>query len=272
METAKDPQRVHIVPIGLEIDRATLPLKDRKADKAILLTQRNPDEYGQYFLNEVKSRIKEVHPSLDYEIQYFEKWDDLSNIMSKFIEIVYKEKEKSNMVFINVSSGGTLANIAGAMVALMEGVEAYYVCPKEYTIRKRKEPITEGYKKSLKLPKEFEINRPSEELVFILQLIDERNRVQQKDLVPYLIEKDLLETHDENGKRLVHSEYEKKGQPINNETLNVLLAKFRRKYLYTLKDNDWIKIEGQRRASKIHLTPRGGWILKTFKTGNKYIT
>ena len=250
-------QDVHIVPIGLEIDRAVIPLKKLNADKVYLLTQKKEDGASKYFLTEIEKRIEEDCPHLkgNVIIEKYEEWDDLSSIMSKICEIVRYERLQSNKVFINISSGGQLTGIAGTIISLMYDVMAYYVIPEVYNDRERREPPTTGYKTTLELPK-FRIEKPDDKLVYVLWIINKYGRTTQKRIVEELTDKKLMRSTDEDGKEL---------------SKHALYGVFWRNFLRPLEEKGWVEREGQRRGVKVHLTEEGENILRIFRSGNRLI-
>ncbi|RLI93374.1 MAG: hypothetical protein DRO89_00175 [Candidatus Altiarchaeales archaeon] len=249
---------VHIVPIGLEIDRAVMPLKKLNADKVYLLTQEKENGASRYFLTEIRKRIEGDCPHLKggIIIEKYEEWNDLSGIMSKICEIVRYERLQGNRVFINISSGGKLTGIAGAIISLMYDVRAYYVIPEVYNDRERREPLTTGYRTTLELPK-FRIEKPDDRLVYVLWIINKYGRTTQKKIVEELIDKGLMRSIGENGKEL---------------SKHALYGIFWRNFLRPIEEKGWIKREGQRRSAKVHLTEEGKNVLRIFRSSNKLIS
>ncbi len=250
MKEFRTRQDVHIVPIGLEIDRAVIPLRKHNADRVYLLTQEKEDDASKYFLDKVRENIETDCPRLkgNVIIEKYERWDDLSGIMSKICGIVKHERSEGNRVFVNISSGGKLTGIAGTIISLMYGVKAYYVIPEVYNDRKERKPPTSGYKTTLELP-EFSIEKPDDKLVHVLQIIDKYGRTTQKKIVEELIDEGAMRSSSEDGKKL---------------SKNALYALFWRNFLQPLLEKGWVLKEGQRRAAKLSLTGEGENILRIF--------
>lgn len=258
MEKLKTVLDVHIVPVGLEIDRAVIPLKVHNADKVYLLTQEKENGASKYFLREIQERIDKECPRLkgNVIIRRYREWDDLSSIMSEICRIVRYEKSEGNRVFINISSGGKLAGIAGTIISLMYGVTAYYVIPEVYKDRMEKKQPTTGYRETLELPR-FKIEKPDDKLVYVLWLINKYGRTTQKRIIADPVIQKLMEIPDEKGNEL--SDY-------------AVYGKFWRNFLQPLVKKGWVEKEGQRRAAKISLTKEGENILRIFGPSNKFIT
>jgi len=236
---------VHIIPIGLEIDRATLPLKEYRADRVYLIAPDYGDDVDDYFLDGVKAGLAE---GVEVIVEGYDRWDNFHEIMSKFCEIL--KREKGNKIFVNVSSGGRLPGIAGTIAAMMYGATPYYVVPQRYKERE-KEQITSGYRKVIPLP-EYRISPPEEGLIEALRIVDIYERTSQKALSAELVGMGLLRDKDE------------KGKVLNDKAMHVL---FRRQFLRPLLDRGWIGMEGQRRAAKLSLTEEGENVLRIFGRG-----
>src|SRR5659263_198582 len=113
-------KKVHIVPMGYEIDRIELPLKRIGADKVYLITAEKETEMGLRYLEELDRRIKKIINAKDFQVLGCPIWD-FQKLMSLICELVRKEKLGGNFVYINVSSGSKLSAIAGTLASLMYG-------------------------------------------------------------------------------------------------------------------------------------------------------
>ena len=81
--------RVHIAPVGFEVDRIVLPAIEMKADKVWLLVHDNPnDDRAKSFENEIKRQFKKSKISVE-EIQTNRK--DIFKILQSVKEIIKKE-------------------------------------------------------------------------------------------------------------------------------------------------------------------------------------
>lgn len=269
MKKISDRLNVHIVPIGLEIDRAVLPLRDTGAHKVVLLGDEEPDEIGRFYEKEIRNAIKKKCPSVrEVERESWTDWRDLKAIMAKMSEVVRRELDKENETFINISSGAQLTGIAGTMIAMMFECNAYYVQAKDYKRRRIKKPTSEGVEAIYELPR-YTIELISDEHLLVMSLIAKYERASPKNLIKELIEaseklmekgvinEPLLRTTSEDGAKL---------------SQNAQLGVFRRGYLETLEE-DWeyiFKI-GKHRGVTYALTEEGENVLKIFKKANPLI-
>jgi len=118
-------QKVHIIPVGFEVDRILLPLEEINADKVYLLGDKSDKKKdGHHFMKISESAIKEkVTKNVETQDMDF---SDLPTMLSQLCKIISDEKEEENIVFINVSSGNTLSSIACTIAGMIYGAKLYY--------------------------------------------------------------------------------------------------------------------------------------------------
>ncbi len=126
--------RVHIAPVGFEVDRIVLPAKMRKADRVWLLVHNNASaDKANQFIAEIKKKLAKMGiESLDRSVDR----TDLFDIMREVRGIIKAERDAGNVVFVNVASGSKIQAI-GCMMACMTmrdigGVVPFYPEAKEY--------------------------------------------------------------------------------------------------------------------------------------------
>jgi hypothetical protein len=142
------PSRVHIAPMGYEVDRVVEPLVRMGADKVHLLVHKKPKQlkalkFSKLVLDELR---KQKH--IKYEVHYVDIFNYIE-IMSIMNRLVSAELKQDNLVFINVASGSSITAIAGAYMGSMHPhVEPYYVIPESWGGKepKKLKPQTEGVK------------------------------------------------------------------------------------------------------------------------------
>jgi len=90
--------RVHIAPLGFEIDRIVLPLKETKADKLWLLVHENKseDKSGPY-LEKIKKECKKLGVKL--ELYYVDRLSIFKAIKA-VKEIISEEKNRRSKISI----------------------------------------------------------------------------------------------------------------------------------------------------------------------------
>lgn len=190
-------KKVHIVPMGYEIDRIEFPLKEIGADKVFLLTDEPENEIGLRYLEELDPRIKKIIDAEDFKVIGCPMWD-FQKLMSLICELVRKEKLADNFVYINVSSGSKLSAIAGTLASLMYGAIPYYAQAKKYNIENpgieggEIRGITSGVNKILQIPS-YTIENPPDELINALAILSENGgRMSQKEYIFELEELGLI--------------------------------------------------------------------------------
>jgi len=173
--------RVHIAPIGFEVDRIVLPAIEMKADKIWLLSHNNPnDDRAKSFETEIKKQFRKAKIIVE-EIQTNRK--DIFKILQSVKEIIKKEQE--NDIYINSSSGSKIQAIACMMACMMfnqkNNLTPYYAEPEKYPIGKEKQQSI-GLKNIIELPK-YQIFIPKQELIQALKIIKENNgRISKKEM------------------------------------------------------------------------------------------
>jgi len=258
-------KKVHIVPMGYEIDRIEFPLREIGADRVYLITDEEEKEIGLRYLEELTIRIKKIVNEKDFTILRCPMWD-FRKLMSLLCEQVRKEKSAGNFVYINLSSGSKLSAIAGTLASLMYEAVPYYAQAKNYNIQQPDlksgeiQGITSGVSKILKIPS-YSIEPPDDELISALAILSETNgRISQKDYIFELERKGLIK--DVTMKGIKRMEVTKKGY-----------ARAKRSYFEKLQDKGWIIKKGKGRSSYIKITEEGKNTFETFKNvatlGNK---
>ncbi len=163
--------RVHLAPVGFEIDRIVLSAKKRKADRVWLLVHENRSEdKARPFIEKIKKLLKKEN--IEVIIAYHDRLS-LFKIIKSIKEII--EKEKGNSVYVNLASGSKIQAIAGMMACMMfnqeKNVFPFYVEAKEYLGFKGQQ-ISSGIKEPLDIPS-YEIQIPGRKLIAALKIIQE---------------------------------------------------------------------------------------------------
>ena len=227
--------RVHIVPLGFEIDRIVLPAQEMKADKIWLLRHNNPSQdKSKSYSDKITKELKKQKISIE-----FAEADrgDVFNILKTVKEIF--EKEKENDIYVNVSSGSKIQAI-GCMMACMIFKECrvtpYYAEPESYPSTQGKQQSI-GLKNIVSLPK-YEIQKPRQELIDALKIIQSRDGKITKKEMAILAEEAKLITigaRDENQSQARFASLDKNIiQPLEEQWKFIEIEKIGR--------NRWIKI------------------------------
>jgi len=184
--------RIHIAPVGFEVDRITIPAENMKADRVWLIIHSDPnDDAGRPFSKLITERLEESR--IEFKLEYADR-TDLFDTLRALRKIIFKES--NNVILINVSVGSKIQAIA-SMIACMifkdkVDITPYYAVPEKYaTIPREQETV--GVKKIIKLP-EYKIQTPSVNLIKCLEIIHQRsgNRIANKDLRDQALEQELI--------------------------------------------------------------------------------
>ena len=151
--------RVHIAPLGFEIDRVVIPAIRMKADKVYLLRHDNysEDKSGPYLDKIAKKLEKKDIETKIVDVNRYR----LFRIIKTVKEII--QTERDNDIYLNVASGSKIHAI-GCMMACMifddrTNIHPYYAEPKSYHSYKGSEQQTMGVKEIHKLPT-YQIRTP----------------------------------------------------------------------------------------------------------------
>jgi len=178
--------RVHIAPVGYEIDRIVIPAKEQKADKVWLLVHDKPgedkalsyiDKITKLLKKEKIKVVKEYHNRLD-----------LFQIIKSVKKII--EEEKENTIYVNLASGSKIQAIAGMMACMMfnekQNLIPFYAEAKEYPGFEGKQ-MSYGIKSVTQVPI-YEIKVPDEKHLQALKIIKENGGKLTKKLMAELAE------------------------------------------------------------------------------------
>jgi len=183
--------RVHVAPVGFEIDRIVISAKKMKADKVWLLIHRNPSEdKARSFLEKIKKGLKKVN--IQVETALHDRLD-LFNIIKIVKEII--ENEKENDIYVNLSSGSKIHAIGCMMACMMfndkKNIKPFYAEAEYYPGFKGDQQST-GVKKIMSLPA-YDIQIPRSELVQALRIIKEHNdKISKKEMAILAEESKLI--------------------------------------------------------------------------------
>lgn len=190
--------RVHIAPVGFEIDRVVIPAKRLKADKVWLLIHDNPaEDKAAPFVKKIKSELKKS------KIKSATISSDRMNLFAiiKSIRGIIEE-ERGNNIYVNVASGSKIQSI-GCMMACMtipdrQNVRPFYAEAEEYSGFKGQQQSS-GVKNVKPLPT-FEIHTPRYELIKTLNIIkDHGGKITKKELAKIADESKIIRVNAREG-------------------------------------------------------------------------
>lgn len=183
--------RIHVAPVGYEIDRIVLPAVEMRADKVVLLVHDNPSQdKATGFYEEItgrlgKRRIEVARESHDRQ--------DLFAIIRTVRDLI--ESEKGNAIYVNLASGSKIQAIGCMMACMMfndeKNVRPFYVEAQEYPGFSGK-PISKGIGEIESVPI-YEIRKPEERHTKALGIImDHGGRISKKEMAKRAVEEGLI--------------------------------------------------------------------------------
>lgn len=198
--------RVHICPIGYEVDRIVLAAKQLRADRVWIISEKIPsEEKAGKFIKKVKASLKAEHVEVKEKgVDRDDLFDNLKVIKEIFIE------EKGNEIHVNVSAGSKIQAIAGMMACMMFREYSpipYYVEPKKYEVPLNKSQSS-GVRRIMQLP-DYVIKKPDDKLVKALNIINSnKGRITKKKMAELAIAEGLIEPANKD-KKVDQSAYAK---------------------------------------------------------------
>ena len=234
--------RVHIAPVGYEIDRVVLPAKQLRADKVILLVHANRSEdKATKFYESIKKELKKLN--IEAETEYHDR-KDLSNIIKVVREII--QKEGGNTIYVNLASGSKIQAIGGMMASMMfndsNNVKPFYAEAQEYPGFSGK-PISTGIKSIEYIPA-YDMPRPDDRLVKALKIImDKGGRISKKEMGRMAIDEGIIVVNAENRNEAMFAS-------LDTNIISVLERQWRYVTVSKVGRTRWIEIttEGRRAA------------------------
>ena len=176
--------RVHIAPVGFEIDRVVIPATKMKADRVYLLRHDNhsEDKSGPYLDKITKKLEKKNIETKVVDVNRYR----LFGIIKVVKDIIQTERE--NDIYLNVASGSKI-HAVGCMMASMifddrTNIHPYYAQAKEYPQFKGMEQQTFGVEDIHQLPT-YQIRTPNKKLLSALALVKEKGKITKKELAEH---------------------------------------------------------------------------------------
>ena len=193
--------RVHVAPVGFEVDRIVLPAIKMKADRVWLIIHSEPNvDKGGRFVKLIQAKLKDARIDC---LQAQADRIDLFDILRALRTIVLREK--GNSILVNVSVGSKIQAIASMMACMMfkdiAMIKPYYVVPERYNSSLVKEDEekqeTEGVKDIIGLP-EYKIEIPTDKLIRCLDIINKKTdgKITKRELKDLAIEHNLIYIDD----------------------------------------------------------------------------
>jgi len=174
--------RVHIAPVGFEIDRIVIPAVEMKADKVWLVAHDNVSEdKASKYRDKIEKLLEKK--GIKTEIAHANRLR-LFPIIKAVTEIIFKERK--NEIYVNVATGSKIHAI-GCMMACMlfddrEKIHPFYAQAEKYPEYEGSLQLTYGVAEIHSLPT-YRIGTPKQELLEAMKIIkDAGGRIQKKKM------------------------------------------------------------------------------------------
>jgi len=233
--------RVHIAPVGYEIDRIVIPAKNLKADVVYLLIHNKPSEDKAVpFIAKIEKLLKKENIKVERK-----KHDrlDIFDIIKSVKEII--QEESKNDIYVNLASGSKIQAIATMMATMMfngkQNVQPFYTEAVKYAGYEGNQ-LSTGVKKLFSVPT-YEVHTPKPELIKALKLINARKdgKIQKKEMISIAVDNKLITVKDD-----ARYEETSKHASLDKNILEPLLKKWK-----------FIEIEKIGRTRLIKITEEG---------------
>ena len=229
--------RIHIAPVGYEIDRIVLPAKKMRADKVFLLVHENPSQdKATKFYDSIDKKLTKLN--IETQKVYHNRLD-LFQIIKSVKELI--ESQVDNSIYVNLASGSKIQSV-GCMMACQlfndkENVSPYYVEAKEYTGFSG-EAISKGIKEIQGVPT-FEIQKPDSKLIQALKIIKDNNgKLSKKEMARLAVENNLISVNAENESQATFAS-------LDQNIISPLEKKWRFIEVEKIGRTRWIKITNE---------------------------
>jgi len=174
--------RIHIAPVGFEIDRIIIPATSQKADKVWLIAHDNVSEDKAVKYREKIEKELEQN-GIKTEVVYANRLR-LFPIIKTVTDIILKERK--NDVYVNVASGSKIHAIGCMMACMMfddrEKIHPFYAQAEKYPEYEGTKQQTYGVAEIHPLPT-YRIGTPKRELLEAMKIIkDAGGRIQKKKM------------------------------------------------------------------------------------------
>lgn len=239
---------VHIVPLGYEIDRAVKPFEKLRANRVYLLyLGKKVGKHKVLDTGHVLQAVKEEleRRGIEVIVRESEGADPLP-ILSTVSNIIVREKNEKNLVYVNMSASGKLAAVAATLAAMYHDVKVYYVRTEGEYARSKEDLLKHGLSiisdPECSFLTNFTIDIPSgAKSTFLVELYNKK-RMTVNDILRMIQEGRLKGFED-----LVDG----------TRTASNLLVRINRGLLDELENNGYVTIERQGRHKVVHITDKG---------------
>ena len=239
--------RVHIAPVGFEIDRIIIPAKKMRADKVWLIGHSNlSEDKARPFLEKIRKTLEKNNIEVKEITADRYRMFDIVRVVKEIIL-----EDRNHDIYLNVASGSKI-HAVGLMMATMifdnrENLHPFYAQAKDYHHTKVSEPQTSGIQEIHDLPT-YQIHTPPQKQLSALKILVEHEengvkvgKMKKKDMAQIAIQTGLIKVDAINQSQATFASLDK----------NIISP----------LEHDWgyVRTEKVGRNRWIHLTDEGRW-------------
>ena len=190
-QTLGDPRaRIHLAPVGFEVERVVEPVLSDRADRVYLVTHDGDDAAGA-FVAEVRRRLGRAPWPVDVRLVPTPIWDVFGALA--VYRTVFESEARSDRnapgvvpIRVNVSTGTKITAIAGTLACMLWRGEPYYVQVSRawYTgLTPKVRPVNDVVR-SVDPVAVYELRAPTRELVEVLEALQRAGgTLRKRDLI-----------------------------------------------------------------------------------------
>ncbi len=150
---SQERNSIHIVPMGLEVDRVLGGLKAFPTNRAIFLYGKEGGTGIEARARKNGERIRQmVSATIDVtelEVDVF----DFQECTDVLRELFSEHSDLGSEVYVNISTGNRIVTSAALLAAFMTGAHPYYVRPQGYNIPDDQEVLSHGVSGVMLIPR-----------------------------------------------------------------------------------------------------------------------
>ncbi len=178
--------RIHLAPVGFEVERITQPIEADRADRVYLVTRAERDAAGP-FLDEVVRRLRALPWPIEVHVVRTDLWnvfDALAAYRALFESERRLDRARTDVVPIrvNVSTGTKITAIAGTLASMLWRGEPYYahVSRAWYSGRTPSVASVRDIVDRVEPVNVYELRSPAPDLVAVIEALDRRGGALRK--------------------------------------------------------------------------------------------
>lgn len=147
-----EKRTVHIIPMGLEVDRVLGGLKEFPTNSAIFLYGTNRDSDIERKARKNGDLIREkVSATIDIRERELDIFDFYASTIS-IVHLMQELIDGGAEVFVNLSTGNRIVSSAALLACYMTGSNPYYVKPLSYSMPPENAVLSKGVESVQRLP------------------------------------------------------------------------------------------------------------------------